>query len=102
MFSIFAYYFAQTIVGCLPIKFGDSEFSSFHCIIHRSSTRESSDEEEAHSLVEESDEDDIEIARQKKKEFLGDSDDSSKLRKFYILSALLDIAGYVIRTMGYC
>lgn len=100
MFSIFAYYFAQTIVGCLPIKFGDSEYSSFHSIIYRSSTRESSDEEEAHSLVEESDEDDVEIARQKKREFLENNADSSRLTKFYILSALLDIAGYVIRTMG--
>ena len=26
MFSIFAYYFAQAVVGFLPIKFGDNSY----------------------------------------------------------------------------
>lgn len=68
----------------------------------RSTERESSDEEEAHSLVEEYEENDVEIARQKKREFLEDSSNTSKISKLCFVSALLDIAGYVIRTMGYC
>ena len=62
-------------------------------------SRESIDVEEAHSLVEDS-ETDIEVAEIKKKEFL-EPNTEPILKKYYLLSALLDIAGYVIRTMGY-
>ena len=60
---------------------------------------ESNDVEEAHSLVEDS-ETDVEVAEMKKKEFL-EPNTEPILKKYFLLSALLDIAGYVIRTMGY-
>ena len=66
--------------------------------LNRCIRRESIDVEEAHSLVEDS-ETDVEVAEMKKKEFL-EPDTEPTLKKYYLLSALLDIAGYVIRTMG--
>ena len=40
------------------------------------------------------------LAEMKKKEFL-EPNTEPILKKYFLLSALLDIAGYVIRTMGY-
>lgn len=57
------------------------------------------DTEEAHSLVEDETKD-IEAVAEKKDEFLDISDNKMLLRKLYVLSALLDIFGYVIRSIG--
>ncbi|KAK8833597.1 hypothetical protein WA577_001530, partial [Blastocystis sp. JDR] len=93
MFSIFAYYFSQAIVGFSCIEFGDA--GKKKPVLP--------DIEEAHSLVKDED------SRRASEEYELDIDKAmkryeKKLRLLYVVSALLDIMGYVIRTIGmvYC
>ena len=103
MFSIFAYYFAQAVVGFLPIKFGDNSYFNIRMmlifLIWREPRRYSTDVEEAHSLVDNSVVDE-EVIIKKDHELMEEQANKSKLSKMYLLSALLDISGYVIRSIG--
>lgn len=94
MFSIFAYYFAQAIVGLLPIEFGDTPSIQSPHVIYRT-RKTSTDVEESHGLV-----DGEEVDTDAKLGFL-EEENSRLVRYLYLASALLDISGYVIRTIGY-
>ncbi|KAK8795843.1 hypothetical protein WA171_003810 [Blastocystis sp. BT1] len=88
MFSIFGYYFAQAIVGLSPIEFGDTP----------TNRKTSTDVEESHGLV-----DGEEVDTDAKLGF-PEEENSHLVRYLYLASAILDISGYVIRTIGmvYC
>ncbi|CBK24652.2 uncharacterized protein [Blastocystis hominis] len=81
MFSIFSYYFAQALIGITPIKFSDEV--GVITVVDLESSGSLENEVDKH----------IQVAKNMK-----------KLKMLYVLSALLDIAGYVIRTIGmvYC
>lgn len=86
MWSIFAYYFAQMLIGLSPIHFSDSQ-SAVHMEM----------DDEIQFLSSDSDSEDGKSKYSKGGAF-------SKLNLLYLSSALLDICGYVIRTIGmvYC
>ena len=68
--------------------------------LFRESRRYSTDIEEAHSLVDNRVVDE-EVVVKKNHDLLEEQANKSRLSKMYILSALLDISGYVIRSIGY-
>ena len=92
MWSIFAYYFAQMLIGLSPIHFSDASsyflnLASNHRTVHLEM------DQEIQYLSSDSDGEDGKMKYDKGGPF-------SRLNLLYVSSALLDICGYVIRTIG--
>ena len=92
MWSIFAYYFAQMLIGLSPIHFSDVPSYFLNPASSRRAVHVEMDQDIEY-LSSESDGEDGRLKYDKGGPF-------SRLNLLYLSSALLDICGYVIRTIG--
>ena len=93
MWSIFAYYFAQMLIGLSPIHFSDNSSYFLNSVLPSRAVHVEM-VNEIQYLSSESDGEDGKMKYDRGGSF-------SKLNLLYLASALLDICGYVIRTIGF-